>query len=147
MNAIIRPVEKAFPVKDIACRGSAYNVPSKTVDGNDVLSVKKAVSKAVKNARNGKGPTLIECKTYRHFGHSRNDPRVYRTKDEEKNWLKKDPIVIFKEYLLKNKVATEKEIEKIEKNVEKEIEEAVDFADSCSYPDPDDVEKYVFCNE
>jgi len=145
LYAMSTPVKKAFPTEDLSVRAASYNIPGKIVDGNNVLAVKKMVIEASNRARKGKGPTFLECKTYRHFGHSRNDPKIYRTKAEEKQWLKKDPILLFKSYLLKNKLTDENHLKNIEKEVEQEINEAVTFAEKSPFPNPIDVDKYVFC--
>ena len=94
----------------------------------DVLKVKEAVLSAVKAARSDKGPTLIECKTYRHLGHSKSDQREYRTKKEEELWLKKDPINKFRSKILRNKILTKMQIDNIHKKILIEIENAVKFA-------------------
>jgi len=145
LYAMSTPVDYAFPTKDISCRGSSYNIDCNIVDGNDILKVKEAVECAVIKAKKGEGPTFIECKTYRHFGHSRNDPKIYRSKEEEKLWLENDPIIRFKDYLIKNKKISKKRLESIEKEVKIEIENAIKYADDCPFPDPKDVEKYLFC--
>ncbi len=121
-------------IENIADRAIAYGISSIAVDGNDVLEVHEATRKAVERARGGKGPTLIECKTYRHKGHSRIDPAKYRTKEEVEEWLRKDPIKRFNEKLLQTNVLTESEIQQIEKKVFAEIEEAVKFAIESPYP-------------
>ena len=76
-------------VQNMADKAKAYDIPGMICDGMDILNVKEIIEKAVKKAREGGGPTLVECKTYRYFGHSRSDPRAYRTKEEEKEWRKK----------------------------------------------------------
>jgi TPP-dependent pyruvate/acetoin dehydrogenase alpha subunit len=108
------PVREAFPILDIAERGQAYGMPGIVVDGMDVLAVMEAVEQAAEKARRGEGPTLIECKTYRYLGHSKNDPRAYRSKDEEKQWKERDAIKRFRNGCLKNTVATEEEIQTID---------------------------------
>jgi len=121
-------------VKNVADRAVAYGIPGVAVDGNDVLAVYEAAQKAVEMARKGEGPTLIECKTYRHKGHSRIDPAKYRPKEEVEEWLRKDPIKRFKERLLETNVVMEAEIQQIERKVSAEIEEAAKFAMESSYP-------------
>jgi pyruvate dehydrogenase E1 component alpha subunit len=121
-------------VKDIADRAVAYGIPGVAVDGNDVLAVYEAAQKAVERARKGEGPTLIECKTYRHKGHSRIDPAKYRPKEEVEEWLHKEPIKRFKEKLLQTNVLLEAEVQQIEKEVSAEIEEAVKFAIESPHP-------------
>jgi len=121
-------------IENIADRAVAYGIPGVSVDGNDVLAVYEAAQKAVKRARKGEGPTLIECKTYRHKGHSRVDPAKYRSKREVEEWLSKDPIKRFKERLLQTNSLTEIEIQRIAKEVSTKIEEAVNFAKESPYP-------------
>jgi pyruvate dehydrogenase E1 component alpha subunit len=125
---------RVMAIENIADRAVAYGIPGIVVDGNDVLAVYETTQKAVERARKGEGPTLIECKTYRHKGHSRVDPAKYRPKEEVEEWLAKDPIKRFKEKLLHTKTLTESEIQQIEKQVSDEIEEAVKFAMESPYP-------------
>jgi len=131
-------------VENIADRAIAYGISGIAVDGNDVLEVHEATRKAVERARIGEGPTLIECKTYRHKGHSRIDPAKYRTKEEVEEWLRKDPIKRFKAKLLQTNVLTESEIQQIEKKVFDEIEEAVKFAIESPYPAPEEALEDVY---
>jgi pyruvate dehydrogenase E1 component alpha subunit len=121
-------------VENIADRAVAYGIPGVAVDGNNVLTVYDAAQKAVERARKGEGPTLIECKTYRHKGHSRIDPAKYRPKEEVEGWLRNDPIKQLKEKLLQTSVLLEAEIQQIEKEVSAEIEEAVKFAIDSPHP-------------
>jgi pyruvate dehydrogenase E1 component alpha subunit len=125
-------------IENIADRAIAYGIPGVTVDGNDVLAVYEASQKAVELARSSGGPTLIECKTYRHKGHSRVDPAKYRPKEEVEEWLAKDPIKRFKTMLLQMNALVEIEIQKIEREVLAEIEEAVKFAVESPYPSPEE---------
>jgi pyruvate dehydrogenase E1 component alpha subunit len=129
---------RIMAVENVADRASAYGMPSVAVDGNDVLKVYEATEIAVDRARKGEGPTLIECKTYRHKGHSRVDPAKYRPKEEVDEWLRKDPVKRFREQLLSSKVASEAEIGQIETEVAAEIEGAVKFAEESSYPAPEE---------
>ncbi|NLV84250.1 MAG: thiamine pyrophosphate-dependent dehydrogenase E1 component subunit alpha [Spirochaetales bacterium] len=117
-----------------ADRAVAYAIPSEIVDGNDVLKVNEAATRAIKRARSGEGPTIIELKTYRHGGHSRNDACQYRPKDEEKHWFDHDPVKNFRDYLITNKLATEEEVEKIDNNIEADIDEAVEYAQHAPFP-------------
>ena len=131
-------------IENVADRAVAYGIPGVVVDGNDVLAVYEATQKAVERARKGEGPTLIECKTYRHKGHSRVDPAKYRPKEEVEEWLAKDPIKRFKEKLLQTNTLTESEIQQIEKQVSDEIEEAVKFAMESPYPAPEEALEDVY---
>ncbi|MGI1690534.1 pyruvate dehydrogenase (acetyl-transferring) E1 component subunit alpha [Thermoanaerobacter uzonensis] len=138
------PVSKSTAVKDIAQRAESYNMPGVIVDGNDIVEVYKAVKEAVDRARRGEGATLIESKTYRWLGHSKSDPRVYRTREEEEEWKKKDPIKRFEKYLEETTDITKDELEEINKKVEQEIEEAYQFAINSPDPRVEDLAKYVY---
>jgi pyruvate dehydrogenase E1 component alpha subunit len=131
-------------IENVADRAVAYGIPGVVVDGNDVSAVYEATQRAVERARKGEGPTLIECKTYRHKGHSRVDPAKYRPKEEVEEWLAKDPIKRFKEKLLQTNTLTESEIQQIEKEVSAEIEEAVKFAMESPYPAPEEALEDVY---
>jgi TPP-dependent pyruvate/acetoin dehydrogenase alpha subunit len=127
-------------------RAPAYNIPAEIVDGNDVLAVNEAATRAIERARKGEGPTILELKTYRHGGHSRNDACAYRPKEEEKYWIQDhDPVKMFREKLLKEKVAKEAELKVIEEAAEKEIDDAVEYAQKAPFPALDSALKDVFC--
>lgn len=127
---------RVMAIENVADRAVGYGIPGITVDGNNVLAVYAATKKAVERARKGEGPTLIECKTYRRKGHSRVDPAKYRPKEEVEEWLRKDPIGLFKETLLRESVLSEREIKDTENQVLHEIEQAVKFAVESPYPMP-----------
>ncbi|MGQ9459856.1 MAG: pyruvate dehydrogenase (acetyl-transferring) E1 component subunit alpha [Candidatus Bathyarchaeaceae archaeon] len=131
-------------IENIADRAVAYGIPGVTVDGNDVLAVYEVAHEAVKRAREGKGPTLIECKTYRHKGHSRVDPATYRPKEEVEEWLRKDPVLRFKAKLLETRVLTKGEADKIEQDVIAAVEKATKFALDSSYPEPEEALEDVY---
>jgi pyruvate dehydrogenase E1 component alpha subunit len=131
-------------IENIADRADAYGIPGVVVDGNDVLAVYEAASNAVERARRGEGLTLIECKTYRHRGHSRVDPAKYRPKEEVEAWLAKDPIKRLQERLLQSNVLTETEIQRIKREVSTEIEEAVKYAVESPYPAPQEALEDVY---
>jgi pyruvate dehydrogenase E1 component alpha subunit len=135
---------RVMNIENIADRAGAYGIPGVVVDGNDVLAMYEATQKAVERARNGEGPTLIECKTYRLKGHSRVDSAKYRPKEEVEQWLAKDPIKRFKEKLLQTNALKESEIQQIEKEVSEEIEEAVKFAMENPYPAPEEALEDVY---
>ena len=127
-------------------RAPAYNIPAEIVDGNDVLAVNEAATRAIARARKGEGPTILELKTYRHGGHSRNDACGYRPKEEEKYWIQDhDPVKMFREKLLAEKVAKEEEIKALEEAAEKEIDEAVDYAQKAPFPALESALTDVFC--
>jgi pyruvate dehydrogenase E1 component alpha subunit len=122
------PFKKASAVKNAADRAAAYDIPGIIVDGNDIEAVYKVVKDAVERARSGEGPSLIEAKTYRWLGHSKSDPRVYRTRQEEEEWRQKCPIKGYGQKLINEGTATEEELAKIQEIVEKEIQEALEYA-------------------
>ena len=121
-------------IKDVADRGAAYNIPGIAVDGNDPMAVYEAASEAVARARAGKGPTLLECKTYRQHGHFEGDPAIYKPKEEQAAWMEKDPMPRFAKFLVDNGVCTEEEVKAIDDQVAKEIEDSIAFADAQPIP-------------
>ena len=125
-------------IKDVAARASAYDMPAVTVNGNDVIEVYQASKEAVKRARDGGGPTFIECKTYRWRGHWEGDPQPYRTQDEVKEWKLKCPITRFRRYLIENKVMLKQDLESIDKIIEDELQKAVEFARISPFPEPEE---------
>ncbi len=137
-------IKKVLKLENIADRAAAYGMPGEIVDGNDVLKVNEAAARAVERARRGEGPTLLELKTYRIGGHSRNDACMYRDKEEEKVWFAKDPIIRLKNYILENNILDGDSILKIEKSVEASIEEAVEYAKSSPDPLPEDALRDVY---
>jgi pyruvate/2-oxoglutarate/acetoin dehydrogenase E1 component/TPP-dependent pyruvate/acetoin dehydrogenase alpha subunit len=138
------PFKKVTKLIDVADRAAAYGMPGEIVDGMDVLAVRGSVAKAAERARNGEGPTLIECKTYRWFGHSHSDPRAYRTRDEEADWKKRDPITVMKENLETVKMLTEAEFEKMEEAVDGKMDKAMDFSNASPEPKAGEVDTDVY---
>jgi len=138
------PWAKVSALPDVASRAAAYNIPGEVVDGMDVLAVRGAVSKAVARARSGEGPTLVEAKTYRYFGHSHSDPRAYRTREEEAYWKGRDPITVMKENLEAVKMINETEFEAIETAVDEKLNKAMEYSNASAEPKPEDVKMDVF---
>ena len=138
---------KVTAVKDVATRAKAYDMPGEVVDGNDVFEMEKAFSKALKRAKEGKGPTLIEAKTYRWEGHWTGDPQVYRSRKEINEWKDKDPIARFEKHLLEEGIFSEEQLDAKHAEVEKTIEEAVEFAMNSPEPDPASVLDNVYYQE
>jgi len=125
-------------IKDIADRAAAYGMAGAVVDGMDVIAVHQAAVDAVKRARSGQGPTLLECKTYRYRGHHEGDPNMgarYRTRQEIEAWKKKDPIDRMAGLLIKRKGVTKKKLAAIDKTLTEEIEGAVAFALESPFPE------------
>lgn len=125
---------KVRKLVNIADRAKAYDIPGIAVDGNDPEAVYNTVKKAKARAQKGEGPTLIECKTYKWYTHFVGEPDTYRPKEEVAEWKAKDPIDRYKKLLLSEGVLTVKDIEEIGMEVETEIENAVDFAESSPKP-------------
>jgi len=133
-------VERACALEEIYPRAQSYAMPGFPVDGQRVLEVRRMVLEAAGRARNGEGPTLIEAKTYRYRGHSRSDPRKYRTKEEEQYWHERDPIKLFSAELMKDKVLTKKAFDQLQGEVDAAIAAAEKFAvEESPYPDPSGV--------
>ena len=126
--ALSMPNELVSAVTNLSSRGCGYNIPGETVDGNNVAAVFRAAKRAVDRARDGKGPFLLECITYRLRGHARFEPANYRQKDEVEEWKKFDPILRFKNAALESGRLSGGELKKIEDQVKEEIEKAVEFA-------------------
>ncbi len=144
MYAMSVPWKYASKLEKVSDRACAYGVPGVTVDGMDVLKVRGAVSKAVEHARKGEGPTLIECQTYRYFGHSHSDPRAYRTREEEAEFKDKDPIKKLGGDLQVVGWAEEEEMVTIEKEVAKKLETAMAFSTDSPPPTPIELTTDVF---
>ena len=139
------PHSYASAVKDVADRAPAYSMPGMVVDGMKVLDVKAAVTGAVARARSGGGPTLIEAKTYRYRGHSRSDPRKYRSKEEEEHYRKLDPIIQFRALLAERGELTPSEAGEVEAEVTAEMAAAERFAlEESPYPDPSELYEDVY---
>ncbi len=128
-------VKRASAVEDLTKKALAYGMPAENVDGMDILMVRKVVKKWVDFAREGKGPALLICNTYRYYGHSRSDAKVYRSREEEDLWRQRDPIILFSKRLIKEGILKEEEIKDLEKKVTEEIEEATRFAMESPLPE------------
>lgn len=140
-------LKRVTKVVDLSERAKAYGIKGISIDGNDVLKVYETVKEAVDYAREGNGPTLIECKTYRQKGHHVGDPGLeYRTREEENEWKAKCPLVCFKESLLKEKVLTKKAVTDLETSIIEEIKKAVQFAKDSPYPDPSEAFEDIYSN-
>jgi pyruvate dehydrogenase E1 component alpha subunit len=126
-------------ISDIADRAGAYGVPGVSVDGNDVIAVYEAASEAVARARRGDGPSIVECKTWRHRGHFEGDPAKYKDPEEQKAWLAKDPIPRIEAKLIELGMATQADIDAMRAKVSEEIEAAVKFAEDSPEPGDDEL--------
>jgi pyruvate dehydrogenase E1 component alpha subunit len=141
---------KHQPITDIATRATSYDMPGIVVDGNDVVEVYQAATKATKRARAGVGPTLLECKTYRWRGHHEGDPNQgarYRTKDEISVWMEKCPIQRLSNKILKEKIATIKKLETIDREITEVIDKAVEFAQTSEFSTVEEMYEDVYIIE
>ncbi|MBM4025546.1 MAG: thiamine pyrophosphate-dependent dehydrogenase E1 component subunit alpha [Planctomycetes bacterium] len=132
--AVASAVEEMTRETDLYKRGLAYGVPSSTVDGNDVLAVYEKMQEAVTTCRQGKGPVLIEAKTYRHGGHHVNDPGLYMPKERLEYYKARDPVGIGRRYLLEQGKLSEQAIEAIEREIDGQMDEAIQFGTNSPHP-------------
>jgi len=139
-------VDKVMKVKHVSDRAVAYGIPGETVDGYNVESVYHAMLRAAARAREGLGPTLLELDTYRFAGHSRSDPGHYRPPQEVAAWKQRDPIVVYEQALLAEKILTEEEAGQIKSAIERELEEAIQFAVESPSPSPEECLTHVFAD-
>jgi pyruvate dehydrogenase E1 component alpha subunit len=144
MYAISTSQEYHTRIDDIADRAPAYGIPGLVVDGNDVVAVYEAAGEAIYRAREGKGPTLLECKTYRLRGHFEGDPASYRSREEVQRWRDKDPLERFRERLLKGGLLSEGEYEDMEREIKGSLKEAVKFAVDSPIPEPHEALEDLF---
>lgn len=125
---------KAVAIDRLSRRADAYGFPGVTIDGNDVIAVKQEAAKAVARARSGEGPTLIECLTYRHKGHSKSDQNLYRTREEIKEWRDKDPALRFARHATDAGLIDEATAEGIAEDAKQRIASAIEDAKSGEEP-------------
>jgi pyruvate dehydrogenase E1 component alpha subunit len=131
-------------IQDIASRATAYDIPGVIVDGNDVIAVYEAAIEAISRARQSKGPTLLECKTYRVRGHFEGDPVSYRDEKEAQEWLERDPIKLHESRLLEMGILTPRDLEEINRKITEELDQAVKFAEESPLPDSRDLLEDVY---
>jgi acetoin:2,6-dichlorophenolindophenol oxidoreductase subunit alpha len=132
------PVEKSMAIDDVADRAESYGFEGVSINGNDVLAVYQSTQGALARARNGEGPTLIECKTYRWHGHSEHDKAFYRTDEELAMWKSRDPIPTFTTYLQARSVLSADKLKEIEDRVTATIDDAVEYAMNAPDPTPEE---------
>lgn len=141
------PTYHEFAIANLSDRAVAYGILGESIDGNDVLKVVETVERAVEHVRGGKGPALIECKTFRVRGHSEADKADYVPSELREEWLAKDPILRFEEYLTREHILTPAIKAEIEENVKAVVEDSVSYAEQSPAPDPAAVADYVFAPE
>ena len=140
-------VTRTSNVVDIYKLADAYEMPADSVDGMSAETVHEAVERAVKRAREGGGPTLLELKSYRYKGHSISDPQKYRTKEEVEEYKQRDPIEMVLTTIKEKNFASEEEINAINKRVNDQVEEAVKFAEESPWPDDNEVLKDIYVDQ
>jgi pyruvate dehydrogenase E1 component alpha subunit len=129
-------VARSSNVTELYTLGEAYDIPSEPVDGMSVEAIHEAVERASERARKGEGPTFLEFRTYRYRGHSMSDPQKYRSKEEVEEYKHRDPIEQIRAVILDNKLASEEELENIDKKIKDIVAESVQFAEESEFPDP-----------
>lgn len=137
-------IRYSHAVQEIEKKGAAYGIESAAVNGMDLMAVMEAANAAVSKIRKTGKPYFLVCNTYRFRAHSMFDAELYRDKKEVEEWKKSDPIPAFQEYLLKQKLMTKTEQKKIEARVDKEIQEAIDFAEAGTWESIEDLTKFVY---
>ena len=130
------PLEKQMAIEDVADRAAAYGFKGHVCSGNDLLAVLETSERVIERVRDGGGPSLIECKTYRYRGHSEHDPALYREKEELLQWESRDPIPRFEFYLEKKGHELPRLREQIDERVRQVVQQAVDFAEQSPFPEP-----------
>lgn len=137
-------IDRSTAVIDQYKRVSGYNIPSEQVDGQDVELVHSVAGKAIEHVRSGKGPYFLELMTYRYRGHSMSDSNAYRTKDEERMWGNRDPIIMLRDRLIESGDITSDDYKKMDDEILEEIEnDVIKFAEESPEPSMDLLEKYV----
>jgi pyruvate dehydrogenase E1 component alpha subunit len=129
------PLNLQMACANVADRGPAYNIPAEILDGNDVLAVYEATQRAAEHARSGKGPYMLECKTFRMTGHSAHDAAHYVPKGLFEEWGKLDPIVRLEKRMIEEHWATQEELDEVHAAIEREVEDALAWAEQSPYPD------------
>lgn len=138
-------MDKTWAIRDIAKIADSYAMPGKTIeDGNDVIAVTEAAEEFIDRSRSGKGPALLEIKTYRWRGHHEGDPALYRSKEEVEAWMKKDPLKRFENVLLMRNLLMREDVETIKALADVEVAEAQKFAEESPEPAPEDAFNAVF---
>lgn len=139
------PVDQTLAFhEDIYKMANAYHMPSERVDGMDPLAVQGVTREALEKVRTGGGPFFIEAMVYRFRGHSMADPMEYRAKSEEVEWRKRDPVPTFKKWLMDEGLASQEEMDGVEREVEREVEEAIHFAEESPFPAPEALFQNVY---
>jgi len=141
------PITKVSATPDLSDRARGYGMPGVTVDGMDVEAVRAVAEEAINRARSGGGPSLLEVRTYRYFGHGASDHRPYRTREEEQRWWKRCPVASYRSRLIEEGAATEEELATLEKEIAAEVEAGVAFARSSPDPKAEESTCYVYAED
>jgi TPP-dependent pyruvate/acetoin dehydrogenase alpha subunit len=141
------PLERQMAVENIADRADAYGMPGEIVDGNDILAVWDAATRAIQRARAGGGPTLIECKTFRMTGHSAHDDAGYVPPELFEYWEERDPIPRFERFLNDRGVLDKSGVDEMQSRINHEIDEAIQLAESDPYPEPEECLQDVYLED
>jgi len=138
------PLHLTSALENLSDRAKAFGFPGVSIDGNDVVTVWNTARKALERARSGEGPTLIEMKTYRWFGHSDIDPGDYRADEEVQEWIEKDPLPRFTAYLRERGLLDDARLAEIQERVRNDVEQAIEFAEASPRPEPEDFLTHVY---
>ncbi|RPI79972.1 MAG: pyruvate dehydrogenase (acetyl-transferring) E1 component subunit alpha, partial [Chloroflexi bacterium] len=140
-------VERASAVMEMRQKAEGYEIPNERIDGVDVMKVCETAQEHIEWVRSGNGPFFLEIVTYRYRGHSMGDPERYRNKEEIQQWQETDPIGIYNKFLLEKNTATEAELSDVHTQVEAEIEDAVEFAESSPEPKPEELFEHIYVED
>jgi pyruvate dehydrogenase E1 component alpha subunit len=140
-------IERASAVPEMRMKADGYAIPNSQVDGMDILAVRQAALEAIEHVRSGKGPYFLEIITYRFRGHSMGDPERYRQSDEVHKWQESDPIGRFHKHIIESGIASEAELNELDQRVEKEVQEAVAFAESSPEPPAEELFANIYADE
>ena len=140
-------VDRASAVSEIRQKAEGYNIPNSRIDGMHVLEVREKALEVIEKVRSGDGPYFLEVLTYRYRGHSMGDPERYRQSEEVKRWQENDPIGIFHKYLMDHEVATQEELDELDKKIEADVQSAVQFAESSPEPAPEALFEHIYVDE
>jgi pyruvate dehydrogenase E1 component alpha subunit len=140
-------VDRASAVSEIRQKAEGYNIPNSRVDGMNVMEVREKALEVIEKVRSGAGPYFLEVVTYRYRGHSMGDPERYRKSDEVKRWQENDPIGIYHNYLIDQEIATQDELDELNKKIEADVESAIQFAESSPEPEPEALFENIYVEE
>ena len=144
LYAYSTPLELQMAIENVADRAAGYNIPAEIVDGNDVIAVYEATKRAAAYAREGHGPYMIECKTFRVSGHSAHDSADYVPRELREEWSRRDPILKLQKYMVERGWSSEQDFKEVRTRVLAEIDDAVEWGLKQPYPDPSTLEQNVY---